>query len=73
LVRAHPELFTKLRRIGLCFSGDLCVIKELTFSYPKIWRGTTDAIAGRRGRNAFLVEAAREVVRRRKLLAFLKR
>jgi hypothetical protein len=31
-----------------------------------------DAIAGRRGRSAFLVETAREAVRRRKLLAFLK-
>ncbi|MGB7728546.1 MAG: hypothetical protein WBL50_10970 [Candidatus Acidiferrum sp.] len=30
-----------------------------------------DAIAGRRGRSAFLVETAREAVRRRKLLAFL--
>jgi hypothetical protein len=31
-----------------------------------------DAIAGRRGRSAFLVETAREAVRRRKLLEFLK-
>jgi hypothetical protein len=31
-----------------------------------------DAIAGRRGRSAFLVETAREAIRRRKLLAFLK-
>jgi hypothetical protein len=30
-----------------------------------------DAIAGRRGRSKFLVETAREAVRRRKLLAFL--
>ena len=32
-----------------------------------------DAIAGRRGRSKFLVETAREAVRRRKLLAFLER
>ena len=31
-----------------------------------------DAIAGRRGRSAFLVETAREAVRHRKLLAFLQ-
>jgi hypothetical protein len=31
-----------------------------------------DAIAGRRGRSAFLVETAREAVRRSKLLSFLK-
>jgi hypothetical protein len=31
-----------------------------------------DAIAGRRGRSKFLVETAREAVRRRKLLEFLK-
>ena len=31
-----------------------------------------DAIAGRRGRSKFLVETAREAVRRRKLLAFLE-
>jgi hypothetical protein len=31
-----------------------------------------DAIAGRRGRSAFLVETAREAVRRRKLLTFLE-
>ena len=31
-----------------------------------------DAIAGRRGRSAFLVETARDAVRRRKLLASLK-
>lgn len=31
-----------------------------------------DAIAGRRGRSAFLVEIAREAVRRRKLLDFLQ-
>lgn len=30
-----------------------------------------DALAGRRGRSAFLVETAREEVRRRKLLRFL--
>jgi hypothetical protein len=30
-----------------------------------------DALAGRRGRTAFLVETARQEVRRRKLLAFL--
>jgi hypothetical protein len=32
-----------------------------------------DAIAGRRGRSAFLVETAREALRRRKLLNFLER
>jgi hypothetical protein len=32
-----------------------------------------DAIAGRRGRSAFLVETAREALRRRKLLEFLER
>jgi len=32
-----------------------------------------DAIAGRRGRTAFLVETAREAIRRRKLLNFLER
>lgn len=32
-----------------------------------------DAIAGRRGRSAFLVETAREAVRRRKLLNFLEK
>jgi hypothetical protein len=31
-----------------------------------------DAIAGRRGRSKFLVETAREAVRRRKLLDFLE-
>ena len=31
-----------------------------------------DAIAGSRGRSAFLVETAREAVKRRKLLAFLE-
>jgi hypothetical protein len=31
-----------------------------------------DAIAGRRGRSAFLVKTAEEAVRRRKLLAFLE-
>jgi hypothetical protein len=31
-----------------------------------------DALAGRRGRTAFLVETAREEVRRRKLLRFLE-
>jgi hypothetical protein len=31
-----------------------------------------DALAGRRGRSAFLVETAREEVRRRKLLRFLE-
>jgi hypothetical protein len=31
-----------------------------------------DAIAGRRGRSAFLVKTAEEEVRRRKLLAFLE-
>jgi len=31
-----------------------------------------DAIAGRRGRSAFLVETAREAVRRSKLLEFLE-
>jgi len=31
-----------------------------------------DAIAGRRGRSKFLVETAREAVRRRRLLEFLK-
>jgi hypothetical protein len=31
-----------------------------------------DAIAGRRGRSAFLVETAREAVRRTKLLGFLE-
>jgi len=31
-----------------------------------------DALAGRRGRSAFLVETAREAVRRRKLLRFLE-
>jgi hypothetical protein len=31
-----------------------------------------DAIAGRRGRSAFLVETAREAVRRKKLLGFLE-
>ncbi|MGB7845623.1 MAG: hypothetical protein WBL63_08425 [Candidatus Acidiferrum sp.] len=31
-----------------------------------------DAVAGRRGRSAFLVETAREALRRRKLLAFLQ-
>jgi len=31
-----------------------------------------DAIAGRRGRSAFLVETAREAVRRSKLLGFLE-
>jgi hypothetical protein len=32
-----------------------------------------DAIAGRRGRSAFLVETAKEALRRRKLLNFLER
>jgi len=32
-----------------------------------------DAIAGRRGRSAFLVETAREALRRRRLLDFLER
>ena len=32
-----------------------------------------DALAGRRGRSAFLVETAREEVRRRKLLRFLEK
>lgn len=31
-----------------------------------------DAVVGRRGRSAFLVETAREALRRRRLLAFLK-
>lgn len=31
-----------------------------------------DAIAGRRGRSAFLVETAREALRKRKLLGFLE-
>jgi hypothetical protein len=31
-----------------------------------------DALAGRRGRSAFIVETAREAVRRRKLLRFLE-
>ena len=31
-----------------------------------------DSLAGRRGRSAFLVETAREAVRRRKLLRFLE-
>jgi hypothetical protein len=38
---------------------------------PKDLAREIDAIAGRRGRSAFLVETAREAVRRSKLLGFL--
>ena len=39
---------------------------------PKDLAREIDAIAGRRGRSAFLVETAREAVRRSKLLGFLE-
>jgi metal-responsive CopG/Arc/MetJ family transcriptional regulator len=39
---------------------------------PKDLAREIDAIAGRRGRSAFLVETAREAVRRKKLLTFLE-
>jgi hypothetical protein len=39
---------------------------------PKDLVREIDAIAGRRGRSAFLVETAREAVRRSKLLVFLE-
>jgi hypothetical protein len=39
---------------------------------PKDLAQEIDAIAGRRGRSAFLVETAREAVRRSKLLGFLE-
>jgi|SRR5450755_432404 hypothetical protein len=39
---------------------------------PKDLAREIDAIAGRRGRSKFLVETAREAVRRKKLLTFLE-
>lgn len=47
-------------------------LKRTHILLPEDLAREIDAIAGRRGRSAFLVEVARDAVRRRKLLAFLK-
>jgi hypothetical protein len=47
-------------------------LKRTHILLPEDLAREIDAIAGRRGRSAFLVETAREAIRRRRLLAFLQ-
>ncbi len=51
----------------LHFDADTQSLSEITHQFAEI-----DAIVGPRGRSAFLVETAREAVRRKKLLQFLE-
>lgn len=56
----------------MCYGG-FVRYKRAHVLLPEDLAREIDAIAGRRGRSAFLVETAREAVRRRKLLEFLGR
>jgi hypothetical protein len=48
-------------------------LKRVHILLPEDLAREIDAVAGRRGRSAFLVETAQEALRRRKLLEFLAR
>jgi len=48
-------------------------LKRTHILLPEDLAREIDAVAGRRGRSAFLVEIAREALRKRKLLEFLAR
>jgi superfamily II DNA/RNA helicase len=48
-------------------------LKRTHILLPEDLAREIDALAGRRGRSAFLVETAREAVRRRRLLNFLEK
>jgi hypothetical protein len=56
----------------MCASEVILRYKRAHILLPEDLARDIDAIAGRRGRSAFLVQTAREAVRRRKLLNFLK-